>query len=94
MTAVCHVGQDISKKDCSWYFCSKRKKEHLQVCFIAVLVVGYILLMISARELMSLGPDKLERATSANFVNAKLVPGRDKEAFYCDQSDDRFGHQA
>lgn len=48
--------------------------------YIALLFVGFILLMISARELMTLGPDMMERATNANFVSSKLVPGVDIEA--------------
>lgn len=57
-----------------------KKGKLTKSCFIAAAFAGFIFVMISARELMVLGPDMMTRAMNANFISAKLVPGIDIEA--------------
>lgn len=56
------------------------KRNAFKVSFISCIIAGLILLLITSRDLMVLGPDMLARATNANFISSKLVPGVDIEA--------------
>jgi len=62
-------------------FPSLHKEGNLNKSLLAaILAAGLVFLMFSARDLMTLGPDMFQRATTANFLSAKLVPGLDIEA--------------
>lgn len=57
-----------------------KKRNAFKVSFIACIIAGFLLLMITARDLMVLGPDMLARDTNANFISTKFIPGIDIES--------------
>ncbi|MFA5527039.1 MAG: endospore germination permease [Peptostreptococcales bacterium] len=57
------------------------KSQTFKISLFSILSIGIILLSVTTRDLLVLGPDMLERMTYPNYASTKMMPIIDIEAF-------------